>query len=388
MTAELADDPKWDRFRRQMPVVGRWAYFDHAAVSPLPRPSADTVVAWAEEQAENGVASWLKFKAHYESLRTIAAQLVGGIPEEIALLRSTTEGINIVAEGFPWQSGDNVVTLADEFPANLYPWINQAYRGVETRRVPTDNGRVDLNRLADACDERTRILTISWVGYASGWRNDLAATAEIAHRRGALLFVDAIQALGTFPIHVHQLGIDFLAAGGQKWMLGPEAAGLFFIRREHLDRLRVPCLGHGSMTNASDYTRIEIRLKDTAARFEGAATNMVGFLGLAASLELLLELGAESIGRRILALTGVACRRLGEIGAVVTSHRDQSAHNSGIVRFNLPGRDLAQAARQLLQRGVVLSVRGGGLRISPHAYTNEADISRLTESLREIMASG
>ena len=138
------------------------------------------------------------------------------------------------------------------------------------------------------------------------------------------------------------------------------------------------------MTNASDYTRIEIRLKDTAARFEGAATNMVGFLGLAASVELLSEFGAAAIGERILAVTDLACRRLGEIGAVVTSHREQAEHKSGIVRFDLPGQDLQQVQRQLLKRGVVLSVRGAGLRISPHAYTNEADIERLAEELRQM----
>jgi selenocysteine lyase/cysteine desulfurase len=383
MIDKLAEDPKWDRFRSQMAVVREWAYFDHAAVSPLPIPTAEAVIGWAREQSDTGVASWMKYKTRCEALRAMAARLVGGTPGEIALLRSTTEGINIVAEGFPWQPGDNVVTLDDEFPANLYPWMNQAYRGVETRRVPTDNGRVDLNRLAEACDDRTRILTISWVGYASGWRNDLSAVSEVAHRRGALFFVDAIQALGAFPLNVRTMKIDFLAAGGQKWMLGPEAAGLFYIAREHLDRLRICCLGNGSMAHASDYMRIEIRLKDTAARFEGAAANMVGFLGLAASLELLMELGADAIKDRILSVTDLACRRLADTGAVIASHRDKPEHNSGIVRFNLPGRDLQQVRRQLLERGVVLSVRGGGLRISPHAYCNEADVERLIEELRD-----
>ena len=165
-------------------------------------------------------------------------------------------------------------------------------------------------------------------------------------------------------------------------MLGPEAAGLFYFRREHLDRLRVCSMAHGSMKNAADYMRIEIRLKDTAERFEGGAKNMVGFLGMAASVELLLQIGAEPIGRRILALTDLICRRLGEIGAVVESHRDQPEHNSGIVRVGLPGRDLSQVARQLLKRGVVVSVRGGGLHISPHAYNDEADIERLIEELK------
>src|SRR5690606_37199505 len=133
-----------------------------------------------------------------------------------------------VAEGFPWREGDNVVTLADEFPANLYPWMNLKSRGVEARLVPTDDGRVDLDRLNAACDDRTRIVSVSWVGFASGWRNDVAAVAEIAHRRGAYFFLDAIQGLGAFPIDARAAGVDFLAADGHKWMLGPEGAGVFY----------------------------------------------------------------------------------------------------------------------------------------------------------------
>src|SRR5260370_26745993 len=160
----------------------------------------------------------------------------------------------MVAEGFPWQKGDNVVTLADEYPANQYPWMNQAYRGVETRRIPTDQGRVDLDRLAAACDQRTRMVSISWVGYASGWRNDLDRVAEIAHRVGALFFLDAIQGLGAFPLEVGNVAIDFLSADGHKWMLGPEGAGIFFIRRQHLEKLHLIGVGAGSVMHATDFS--------------------------------------------------------------------------------------------------------------------------------------
>ena len=157
-----------------------------------------------------------------EDVRRLGAQLVGADPTEIALVRNTTEGITLVAEGYRWRPGDNVVTLDNEFPSNLYPWMNLAERGVETRRVVTDNGRVDLDRIRDACDARTRIVSVSWVGYASGWRSNLDDLAEVAHRRGALLFVDAIQGLGVFPLDVSQTPLDFLAADGHKWLLGPE----------------------------------------------------------------------------------------------------------------------------------------------------------------------
>src|SRR5262249_41607809 len=160
---------------------------------------------------------------------------------------------------------------------------------------PDAAGRVDLARLAEACDARTRIVSVSWVGYVSGWRCDLDAVAELAHKRGALLMVDAIQGLGGFPLDVRATPIDFLAGDGHKWLLGPEGAGLFYLKREHLDLLRPIGVGWHSVEHASDYSRIELKLKPSAARYEGGTQNMVGFLGLAASLELLLECGTASV---------------------------------------------------------------------------------------------
>ncbi len=364
-----------------MPAAAEWAYFDHAAVAPIPQRTADAMIRWANEAASHGGAVWLKWKGVRESLRSQSARLVGAETDEIALVRSTTEGINLVAEGFPWQPGDNVVTLADEFPSNLYPWMNQTRRGVETRRIETDDGRVDLNRLADACDDRTRIVSISWVGYASGWRNDLAAVADIAHRHGALFFLDAIQGLGAFPLDVRQTPIDFLAADGHKWLLGPEGAGLFYIRREHLERIHPTGVGWNSVLQGSDFSHIELKYKDSAARFEGGSSNMVGFTGLASSIDLLMSLDIAAIGQRILAMTDLACSRLADAGARIISHRDNPNHSSGIVLFEWPGRDPQSVRRQLLDRKTLISCRAGKLRISPHAYCNESDIERLVEGL-------
>jgi selenocysteine lyase/cysteine desulfurase len=382
MASTQTPDRRWEDFRRQMPAADEWAYFDHAAVAPIPKPAANAIVHWADEAANFGGAIWPRWKSARESLRSQAAQLVGAEPDEIALVRSTTEGINLVAEGFHWQAGDNAVTLADEFPSNLYPWMNQARRGVETRRVATDDGRVDLNRLAEACDDRTRIVSISWIGYASGWRNDLAAVAEIAHRRGALFFLDAIQGLGAFPLDMRHTPVDFFAADGHKWLLGPEGAGLFYIRREHLERIHPIGVGWNSVAQASDFSHIELKFKDSAARFEGGSSNMVGFAGLRASLELLMSLGIAAIGERILAMTDLACSRLTEAGAKIVSHRDNPDRSSGIVLFEWPGRDPQTVRRQLLDRKVVISCRAGKLRISPHAYCNESDIERLVAGLQ------
>jgi selenocysteine lyase/cysteine desulfurase len=377
-------DPEadWEPLRRQMPVAQRWAYFDHAAVAPLTGPSRRAIVDWSEEAARSGDVAWPPWRNQIEQLRAHLAEMIHADTAEIALIRNTTEGVNLVAEGYPWQSGDNVVTLADEFPTNQYPWLNLADRGVETRRVATDDGRVDPDRLAAACDRRTRVLSISWVGYASGWRNDLEQAARIAHQHGALLFVDAIQGLGVFPLDVRSTPIDFLAADGHKWMMGPEGAGVFFLRREHLDRLRPVGVGWNSVAAAGAFGHIELTLKNDASRYEGGSHNMVGLIGLKASLQLLAQFGQDAISRRVLEVTDRACERLAAAGAVIRSDR-RPEHKSGIVSFELPGQDPQEIRRRCLEQHVVLSCRAGRLRISPHAYNNEADLDRLLAAISD-----
>lgn len=378
-TASGSND-QWDELRRLMPSAGKWAYFDHAAVAPLSLPAKAALANWADDVAANGVVEWPQWAAQLENVRRRGAELLHADPGEIALIHSTTEGINLVAEGFGWQAGDNVVAPANEFPSNLYPWMNLESRGVELRRVPVTNGRVEIGDLARACDDRTRIVTASWVGYASGWRLDVDALVEMAHRRGALVFLDAIQGLGVFPLDVRQTPIDFLSADGHKWLLGPEGAGLFYVKKEHLDRLRPLGIGWNSVVQSHDYTHIELALKPAARRYEGGTYNMPGLLALGASLELLASFPVAEIAARVLSLTDALCARLSAAGAVVSSCREK-AHASGIVSFELPGENPAEVRRRCREQQVVLSCREGRLRVSPHAYNNDDDLDRLIEAL-------
>lgn len=381
------------RMRSAMPVAQRWAYFDHAAVAPLSEPARETLVAYAEQAARDGDTVWPTWARRVEEVRSIAAALIQAAADEIAFVKNTTDGITVVAEGFPWQSGDNIVTLANEFPSNQYPWLNLASRGVETRRVEPEEageggviGRFNLDRVAAACDRRTRMISVSWVGYASGYRLDLDAAARLAHSVGARLFVDAIQGLGVFPLDVSQTPIDYLAADGHKWLLGPEGAGILYVRRERLDELRPIGVGWHSVVQGSDYAKIDLAFKPAAQRFEGGSQNMPGVLALGASLDLLASLSAEfgrdAIARRVVAVADEACRRLTEIGATIASDRSPS-HASGIVSFAPRGGNPDALRRQALQANVALSCRAGRLRISPHAYNDSRDIERLISALAE-----
>lgn len=378
--ASAATDDAWLELRRRMPVSQRWAYFDHAAVCPLPEPCRAIIHAWADDMALRGDTTWKTWADRVEEVRGLAAGLVGASPDEIALIRSTTEGITLVAEGFPWREGDNVVVPAAEFPSNLYPWFNLAARGVETRQVANPSGRLEPADVAAACDDRTRIVAASWIDYATGWRNDLDLLAEIAHRRGAYLFVDAIQGLGAFPLDVAATPVDFFAADGHKWLLGPEGAGAFFVRRALLELLRPIGVGWSSVVHAGRFDNTAFELKPTAARYEGGTLPMAGFLGLRESLRLLRQYDPAQIARRVLEITDLACERLRAAGAAVASDRSER-RKSGIVAFDWPGNPVA-LRQHCLRQGVAVACRAGRLRISPHAYNNAADVERLIEALR------
>ncbi len=374
----------WQKFRRQMPASDHLAYFDHAAVAPISGPARSAISQWAQQAAEMGDTVWPKWERRVNEVRRTAAQMIGADPTEVALVPNTTTGINLVAEGYPWREGDNVVTLANEFPSNLYPWMNLANRGVRTRALAPNAIGVDLDLIEDAFDDRTRIVSISWVGFATGWRIDIQQLVERAHRRGILVFLDAIQGLGVFPIDVHDIGLDFLAADGHKWMLGPEGAGVFYVRSEHLDLLRPLNVGWNSVQNSHDFSRCEWKVRPDAVRYEGGSQNMIGVAALGASLDLLCNFGltkTESpIADRILEVNRHVAERLTAIGAVIKSSLDPD-HTSGILAFDLPDRDLTAARKRCLQAGVVLSVRNDWLRVSPHAYVDEQDVDRLIDAL-------
>jgi selenocysteine lyase/cysteine desulfurase len=362
-----------------MPIAESWAYFDHAAVAPLSEPARRALVEYADDAAEQGDTRWPAWRRRVEDIRAAAARMVNATADEIAFVSNTTAGIALVAEGFPWTAGDNVVTLDNEFPSNQYPWLNLAARGVETRRVPIgDAGRIDYARLAAACDRRTRIVAASWIGYATGFRAEVARLAQIAHDCGARLFLDAIQGLGAFPLDVRAAGVDYFAADGHKWLLGPEGAGLFYIRRDRLDELRPPVVGWHSVAHSSDYTRIELNFKPSAQRFEGGSQNMPGVLALGASIDLLFDLGIQNIAAAILKNTDEAAAALEAAGATIHSPRDASS-SSGILSFTLPHEPPEETRRRALAANVALSCRAGRLRISPHAYNNAADLARLLE---------
>jgi len=313
-------------------------------------------------------------------VRRLAAQLINADPLDIAFVKNTSEGIGIVAEGLSWQAGDNMVTAAEEYPANIYPWMNLNDRGVEVRLVAGRDRRLWLDDFKALMDARTRLVSVSSVEFASGFRNDLNGLGALCRERGILFFVDAIQSLGVLPLDVQQTPIDFLAADGHKWLLGPEGAAIFYVRRKLVERLHTIGVGWNSIIGARDFSRIDFRLKPHAGRWESGSLNVAGITALGASLALLLEIGIPAIAERVLELTDYLCDKAQRAGCEVYSSR-RPEDKSGIVSIMLPGADVRQTVKQCRAEGIVVNQRAGRVRISPHCYNTHGEIDRLVDTL-------
>jgi cysteine desulfurase / selenocysteine lyase len=337
---------------------------------------------WSADLAENGDVYHGRWMKRIEEVRGLVGRLLHCDPLDIAFVKNTSEGVGIVAEGYPWQSGDNVVTVVDEYPANVYPWMNLANRGVELRRVPTREGRILLDDLRKAIDAHTRILTLSWVEFGSGFRNDLDAISALCREHGVLFFLDAIQGLGVFPLDLQQTPIDFLAADGHKWLLGPEGAGIFYISRELVERLHPVGVGWNSVVGATDFSKIRFDLKPHAGRWESGTLNVAGIIALGTSVELLLQIGIEAISQRVLELTDHLCRRVEESGIAKVYSSRGPGEASSIVSLAIPdAQQLPALVAACRANGIVINQRSGRLRVSPHFYNNVEELDKLVMCL-------
>jgi selenocysteine lyase/cysteine desulfurase len=366
--------------RQLFPVTGNYNFQNTAAVAPISTrvvEAVNTYLARARDQAylDSG------FYRHADGVRELAARLINADPEEVTFIKSTSEGLCFVANGLNWSTGDNIVTAACEFPSNVYPWMALQARGVQIKSIIEEDGRIPLERLATAIDGRTRLVAVSAVQYASGFRTDLTALGRICQERGVFFCVDAIQALGVTPVDVKRMNIDFLSADGHKWICGPEGAGIFYVRRELQGHLTPTTIGWNSMKNAWDFDNILFEYRDDAKRFDAGAYNLAGIFGLGAAIELLLEVGLEKIHKYVMRLTDRLVEGVRSKGYRVVSPR-QPGEGSGIVAFISDSHDLAQLQAHLqAEYRIVTAVRKGRLRCSPHLFNTEDEIEQVIDVL-------
>ena len=369
----------WERHRREFPVTEKWIYLNHAAVAPLCRRAASAMQGSAEDACRNGPANYRHWEGTISALRASAARLIGASAGEIALVKNTTEGLSIVANGLDWRPGDVMVAVESEFPANYYPWWNLQKRGVQLRLAPQRGGTVALDDLDQAC-QGARLLAISFVQYLSGFRADLNAIGEICARRGCLLVVDAIQGLGVFPLDVRASRIHALCAGGHKWLTGPQGTGILYINSAIIPQIEPVEFGWTTVACWQDYQARGTTLREGAVRYECGGLNTAGCYGLLAAIDLLQEVGIDRIGERVAALARRMVTGLQAQGYEIFAPLADSSI-SGIVTFRKPGVDSTQTVHRLAGQGIVAAPRSGWIRASPHFYISEEEADRFLAAL-------
>ena len=368
----------------EFPIREHALFLDHAAVCPLPRPVADAMRRRISEQEETGYDNSKEWQNNHMSCRHLGSQLAGCAPEDISIIRSTSEGLSLIAEGLDWKKGDEVMVGAEEFAAAAAPWLALERRGVRIVRFPEPDGRIDPRVVEEHMGERTNVLAVSWVAFHTGWIAPLAQIGRLCRDRGIRCIVDAIQGLGVLPMHLKALGVDAIVADGHKWLLGPEGAGIMATTEELRADLQPVISGWRNVVLApQDYFLQRLEHHADGRKFEAGASNDIGVAGLAAALDLIASVGQDNIQARIETLSRLLTRILLAHGWDVFS--PGSGHPiAGIVAARHPSVSPADARRRLLERRVVVSVRQGCVRFSPHFYTTRGELEALDRILEKV----
>lgn len=347
----------------------------------LPRRTRDVLFELIDGQARKGVLGFWPVESNLGRYRERIGAFIGARGEEIAFLRNTADGANTVARGLDWNPGDEILLCDNEFASNALPWVALAEYGVSVRFIATARERLTPDVLAEHMNPRTRLVALSWIGFVDGYRHELAPLAEIAHARGALFCVDAIQGLGAFPLDVGNAGVDALYAGGAKWLLGVPGVSLLYVAPALHERLKVRWRGWRDVADIWKDFDYNQPLAPTAARYEGGTQNFLGIAALEASMSLLASVGTDRIAAHVLALTDRLVDRLQTIGMNVTSLRGPGI-SSGIVTFLTPGRDPVEVGRALGKQGFVTTYhRPTGIRVSPHGHNTADQIDAFVAAL-------
>jgi len=288
------------RRRHEFPVCEHKTFLAHAAVSPLPRSVAAAMQEYLTTATHDHQEAGAIAQVAAET-RRLTAELIGARPAEIAFTGSTSMGLAMVATGLPWQPGDNVVCYRDDYPANVYPWMDLATRGVEIRFVePTVAGNITVADIARTLNDRTRLVALASAHFVTGWRLDVDAIGKFLHERGILFCLDGIQTIGALRTDMQH--VDFAAADAHKWLLGPLGTAILFVRQEHFDRLRPALVGWNSAACPGFIAQDTLRFWPDARRYEPGSLNIVGLVGLHAALKMIQEAGIDLIEQRVLAL--------------------------------------------------------------------------------------
>jgi cysteine desulfurase/selenocysteine lyase len=376
----------------EFPIAQESIFLAHAGVTILPRRVTKVMQEYLEE-------SCLRMQEYPEAwravneCRVVAAQMLGAKASEISLLGPTSLGLSLVANGLDWQPGDEVVCYQDDYPANVYPWTDLARHGVVVKLLkPEAPGAITPELVESMLTNKTKLVALASCHFLSGYRIRIDAIGQMLRARGVLFCLDAIQTLGAFETRVDH--VDFLSADSHKWMLGPMAAGVVYVREEVQERLRPTLLGSWNVQSPNFIAQEEITFEKGGRRYEPGVLNVAGILGMKAGLELLLEKGIPAVSEQLLRLKArlvqglepLGFRFLGPINGpnasgITTSWREEG-HGAGLTQIfdHLTAQKISPSLRY---------DRAGKayLRFSPHFYNTETEMDRVVAEIAATTAA-
>ena len=379
-----------EEIHRQFPITLNRFFLNHASQSPLPRPVADEVKSFIDADSSYGIASsaWKSTsESRFSNGKTLFAKLINADIEEIALVENTSMGLNIVTNLFDLQKRSKVVTTDLEYPSVVYPWLSKKY--VKVEYVKSINGKILPEDMENAVSDETIAVVVSHVEYANGFKNDLKVLAEIAHEHGAYLVVDAMQSAGAIQLNVKRDDVDFLTTGCYKWLLAPAGAAYLYVKDELIKKFEPMFVGWASVKRevlgtVDLYDIRHLKFADSASRFEIGYSSLISYVGAHAAIKMLFDFGIENVQRRILRTTDRLIGELEDRGLSLQTPTERREYRSGIVNFKVDNpRELTEALRK---KGIVVSARGNGIRVSPHYYNTKEEIDEFVDQVCSLMS--
>jgi selenocysteine lyase/cysteine desulfurase len=368
--------------QHEFPVTRKTIFLGHAGVCPLPRRVAEAMNRYNDQSTLGDQEESLPL-GFFTSIREKACRLINAKLEEIAFVGPTSLALSLIAGGLKFRRTDNVLIYQDDYPSNVYPWMTLAGRGVQVRYLNVKQlGQIRLNDIKGQVDENTRLVALASCHFLAGYRIDLDAIGKFLRERGVLFCVDAIQTLGAFPTNAGNA--DFMAADAHKWLLGPCAAGLMYVRREVQDQLLPTTHGWHNIRCPNYVAQEQLNYRSDARRYEAGTANLTGLAGLGAAMDLLLEIGIENIAAESLRKRAWLVPALEAKGCEVLQANAAPENQGAMISFSKPGADLPALHQKLKEANILTSLRGDRsgrklLRISPHFYNTDAEVRRLID---------
>ena len=368
--------------RSQFAALERYIYLNSAAVSPIPRAAVNAVISQLEDVANHGSEHYTDWVATKNRSRGLLAGMLNVQPDQIAFMRNTSDGFASIANGLSWKKGDNIVSFEGEFPANFYPWrmVRDRY-DVELRLCPERDGRIDLDEFIGMIDSNTKLVSISSVQYASGFRADLERIGRAARAAGALFAIDMIQGLGATVYDLPAQYVDLASGASHKWLCAPEGCGILYVSDRARERVQPSFVGWISVETPWDFADRDQPFKPNTLAWESGTGASSLFYGLEQSLKLLTETGLEKVEKYLDELTNYLCELLAGKDYKILSSRTPGERSAVVCVQHTNGMSCSEIAEQLGRQNVIVSPRVDRLRIAPHFYNNEEDIERLVEAL-------